>query len=209
MKKLHQAAILAAALALGNGMAHADTIVLVHGAFQDSGAWAAVTPLLEKKGHKVIAVDLPGRPSNPADLGTMSLEVYRDAVLKAIGGGTDKVVLVGHSFGGFTISAVAEAIPQRVSEAIYVAAYLPMDGESMQALSGQDKWNKFTQENFVLAKDYSTATVLERDRTLIFCDECTTDQKAMLLKGMVDECSPSASMRQTSGLHEGRTSGSS
>ncbi len=187
MKTYLKAAILAAAFALTTGLAKADTIVLVHGAFQTADAWAALTPLLEKKGHTVIVVDLPGRTGNMADPGAVSLDVYRDTVLKSIGDGQGKVVLIGHSFGGFTISMVAEAIPQRVSQAIYVAAYLPQNGESMQALSGQDKWNKFTQENFLVAKDYSKASILERDRSLIFCAECNDDQKAVLLKGMVDE----------------------
>jgi pimeloyl-ACP methyl ester carboxylesterase len=186
LKTLGRSIAIATFMLLG-ATAHADTIVLVHGAFQDGKAWAAVTPLLEKMGHKVIAVTLPGRNDNPADPGAVSLDVYRDAVIKAMGDGTEKVDLVGHSFGGFTISEVAEAKPDRIATAVYVAAYLPKDGESMQALSGQDKWNKFTQENFVLAKDYSTASVLERDRALIFCNECDDAHKATLLGGMVDE----------------------
>lgn len=166
-------------------IAQADTIVLVHGAFQDSRVWSAVTPLLEAKGHKVIAVNLPGRSKNKQD--DISLAGSLNVVLQAIGDGTEKVVLVGHSFGGFTISAVAEAVPQRVSTAIYVAAYLPINGESMQALSKLDQWNKFTQENFVVAKDYSSASILERDRKLIFCEVCSDDQTNTLLGGMIDE----------------------
>lgn len=166
-------------------IAQADTIVLVHGAFQDARVWSAVTPLLEAKGHKVIAVNLPGRTKNPQD--DISLAGNRDVVLQAIGGSDEKVVLVGHSFGGFTISAVAEAVPERISTAIYVAAYLPMDGESMQELSKLDQWNKFTQENFVVAKDYSSASILERDRKLIFCEACTDVQTKTLRDGMIDE----------------------
>lgn len=168
-------------------LSQAATVVLVHGAFQDASVWQQVTPLLEKKGHKVIIVDLPGRKSNPADAFALTLAAYRDTVLKAIGEGPDKVVLVGHSFGGFTISSVAEAIPARIDTAVYVAAYLPQTGESMQALAAQDKGSKFTQENFVVAKDYSSASVLERDRGLIFCEECSDDQKKKLLSGIVDE----------------------
>jgi pimeloyl-ACP methyl ester carboxylesterase len=180
------------ALTLGGAVffasqSQAATVVLVHGAFQDASVWQQVTPLLEKQGHKVILVDLPGRKSNPADPFAQTLAAYRDAVLKVTGEGPDKVVLVGHSFGGFTISAVAEAIPARIDTAIYVAAYLPQSGEAMKALAAQDKGSKFTQENFVVAKDYSTATVLERDRGLIFCEECSDDQKKVLLAGMVDE----------------------
>jgi pimeloyl-ACP methyl ester carboxylesterase len=173
--------------ALISNLSQAATLVLVHGAFQDASVWQQVTPLLEKQGHKVITVELPGRKNSPGDPFAQTLAAYRDTVLRAIGEGPDKVVLVGHSFGGFTISAVAEAIPARIESAIYIAAYLPQTGESMQSLAAQDKANKFTQENFVVAKDYSDASVLDRDRALIFCEECSADQKKMLLAGMVPE----------------------
>lgn len=187
MPKAIAARLLAAVLAFAPIGALADTIVLVHGAFQDGRVWSAVTPLLESRGHKVVVVDLPGRPANPADPRAMSLNVYRDAVIAAIGPGTEPVTLVGHSFGGFTIAAVAEAMPRRVASAVFLAAYLPRSGESMQALAQSDRWNKFSQENFVIARDYATATVLERDRALIFCEECAPAQRAVLLAGMVDE----------------------
>lgn len=94
---------------------------------------------------------------------------------------------MGHSFGGFTVASVAEAVPQRISTAVFLAAYLPQTGESMQSLAQRDQWNRFSRENFVIARDYATASVLERDRALIFCEECSADQRMVLLGGMVDE----------------------
>lgn len=61
----------------------------------------------------------------------MSLDLYRDTVLKALAGTTRPAVLAGRSFGGITISAVAEAAPEKVETLVYVAAYLPRDGESL------------------------------------------------------------------------------
>jgi pimeloyl-ACP methyl ester carboxylesterase len=80
---------------------------------------------LEKKGHQVIVVELPGRSSHPAGPDGVSAEKYRDAIVEAIGG-HDQVVLVGHSFGGIQISNVGEAIPDRIHALVYVAAYLPL-----------------------------------------------------------------------------------
>ena len=187
MLKKYLSALTIAGTTLFSTLSQSATVVLVHGAFQDGAVWQNLTPLLEKQGHKIVVVNLPGRTGNPADVFAMTLEAYRDAVIKSIGEGTDKAVLVGHSFGGFTISSVAEAIPARVDTAIYVAAYLPQNGESMQSLAQLDKGNKFTQENFVIAKDFSVASILERDRGLIFCEECSDEQKATLLSMMVDE----------------------
>src|SRR4051794_2215386 len=39
--------------------ANIKNIILVHGAFSDGSAWSQVIPILEKAGHKVIAVQLP------------------------------------------------------------------------------------------------------------------------------------------------------
>ena len=44
--------------------ASAKTFVLVHGAFEDASVSRAVVKQLQRHGHEVIAVSLPGRPSN-------------------------------------------------------------------------------------------------------------------------------------------------
>lgn len=43
----------------------------------------------------------------------------------------EDVVLVGHSYGGMVITAVADRVPEKIKKLVYVAAVLPMDGESM------------------------------------------------------------------------------
>src|SRR5215469_17798728 len=79
-------------------------IVLVHGAWEEANIWQAVTPLLEKDGYRVATVTLPGRPSAPLSPDKVSLDLYRDTILSAIGNPAQPVVLVGHSFGGIPIS---------------------------------------------------------------------------------------------------------
>jgi pimeloyl-ACP methyl ester carboxylesterase len=184
MKKLLLATVTAAwAFA---GPAFADRIVIVHGAFQSAAAWTEVEKLLEVKGHDVDVVDLPGRDAT-GDLKAVNLAAYRNAVQAIINSKADPVYLVGHSFGGFTISSVAESAPAKIKKLIYVAGYLPKSGESMQSLSAQDKNNKFTQTNFTVAKDYSYAEVLEADRGLIFANDASPDIQAIVSKGMVKE----------------------
>jgi alpha-beta hydrolase superfamily lysophospholipase len=74
---------------------------------------------LQADGYHVINVDLPGRPSNPIAPNLVSVDVYRDTVLKAISGETRPVVLVGHSFGGIPLSTVGEATPAKVKTLVY------------------------------------------------------------------------------------------
>jgi pimeloyl-ACP methyl ester carboxylesterase len=116
-----------------------------------------------------------------------SLERCSDAVLQVVRAQPEPVILVGHSFGGMTISAVAEAAPERIRRLVYLAAYLPRTGESLQTLSAEDHDNKFTQENFVVAPDYSTAHVLARDTALIFANDARSARQAAIAGSLQPE----------------------
>jgi pimeloyl-ACP methyl ester carboxylesterase len=114
-----------------------STIILVHGAWSDASAWKAVTPLLKAKGLNVIAVNLPGHGTDNTPFSTITLQSYVDAVKKEIGGLKD-VTLVGHSMAGMVISQVAEEMPGSISKLIYLAAYLPANGQSLLDLATTD-----------------------------------------------------------------------
>lgn len=113
-------------------------IVLVHGAFENADVWGHVSAKLEKDGYKVVTVDLPGRPGNPMSPDKVSLDLYRDTVVKALGTTNKPAVVVGHSFGGIVISAAAEKAPKEVKTLVYLAAYLPHDGDSLVSMAQQD-----------------------------------------------------------------------
>ena len=104
--------------------------ILVHGACHGAWCWQKVVPALEARGHSVRAIDMPGRGGGVPDL---TLADQARAVLDAYEG---RAVLVGHSAGGLSISAAAEAAPDRVERLIYVAALLPQDGDSLGGLMG-------------------------------------------------------------------------
>ena len=130
MKRLILGTVAATALstALVCGGARAaplPTIALVHGAWEESNVWDNVTPKLRADGYKVIVITMPGRPSDPLPLNMVSLYLYRDTILKSIDQERHPVVLVGHSFAGMTISAVAEAAPSKIETLVSLAAYLP------------------------------------------------------------------------------------
>ena len=99
------------------------SFVLVHGAFHGAWAWDRVVPLLEAAGHRVTTPDLHAAAADGADFDRQFARVLAEVP-------AGDVVLVGHSLGGTMVSALAEAIPERVSSLVYVAAFLPLDGES-------------------------------------------------------------------------------
>ena len=114
-----------------------QTIVLVHGAWSDMSAWDAVKPLLDAKGLNVITVNLPGHGNDTTPFPSITLQSYVDVVKKAIG--TQKnVTLVGHSMAGIVISQVAEDMPGSVKKLIYLAAYLPQNGQSLLDIAMTD-----------------------------------------------------------------------
>ena len=73
---------------------NATNIVLVHGLWADGSSWSKVIPILEKAGHRVIAVQLAAH-SLADDVATVK------RAIDLVGGPT---ILVAHSFGGFVIT---------------------------------------------------------------------------------------------------------
>lgn len=164
----------------------AETFVIVHGAWQDARAWSGVVKQLEGNGHKAVAVNLPGRDI-AAGARQPSLEDYKQTVLAAIRAAGAPVTLVGHSFGGITISNVAEVAPETSKTLVYVAAFLPVSGESLQAISATDSDSRITPENFVMAPDWTYAEVLERDRQLIFANDAPPELWREITSAMLRE----------------------
>jgi pimeloyl-ACP methyl ester carboxylesterase len=99
------------------------TIVLVHGAFADGSSWNKVIPILEKKGYKVIAVQNP----------LTSLNDDVAFVNRALSEVKGKVVLVGHSWAGVVITEAGN--DDKVQALVYVAAYAPNEGQSVNDLN--------------------------------------------------------------------------
>ncbi len=139
MKLLLSAAV-TSVLAFGASAMAAEKppIVLVHGAFENAQVWGHVAAKLQADGYKVVAVDLPGRPGAPAAPDKVSLDLYRDTVVKALRKFHRPAVVVGHSFGGIVIADVAQKDPRKVKTLVFVAAYLPQDGDSLVSMANKD-----------------------------------------------------------------------
>lgn len=189
-------ALLGLCISFASAQEATKTFVLVHGAFQDSTAWDSVVPLLEAAGHTAIAIDLPAHGADETPDAEVTLASYRDAVIAVIEAQATPVVLVGHSFGGIVISEVAEAIPDQVETLVYVAGYLPRNGDSLAGLAALDHNNGFRETNFLLAEDYTYAYVLEEDFLTIFCGDCTEEQAEVVMASRQNE--PLAALNEPS-----------
>ena len=114
------------------------TFVLVHGAWHGAWCWEKLTPLLEARGHRVLAPDLPGHGADRTPLAEVTLDAYAERVRATIAAQPEAVVLVGHSMGGVVITAAAERIPERIRTLVYLTAFLIGDGETLLGASGRD-----------------------------------------------------------------------
>ncbi|WP_458248029.1 alpha/beta fold hydrolase [Streptomyces sp. MAI_2237] len=106
-------------------MTTTPTVLLVHGAFADAGSWSGVVAELQNHGIPVIA------PPNPLR-GLASDAAYIASVAAQIEG---PVVLVGHSYGGAIITVAGTV--ENVVGLVYIAAYVPEEGESLGELQGR------------------------------------------------------------------------
>ena len=116
-----------------------SAFLLVHGAWHGAWCWRRVTPVLEERGHRVVAVDLPGHGSDPIPPERVTLQDYARAVSNIIADQSEAIFVVGHSMGGLVISQAAELAPGRVRGLIYLCAYLPMNGQSLGMLARRDR----------------------------------------------------------------------
>ncbi len=107
------------------------SFVLVHGAWHGAWCWEKTIAELEKLGHQAVAVDLPGHGDDPTPRETVTMEAYAACVETAVRTRIGPSVLVGHSMGGMAISAAAERCADRLEGLVYLAAFLPRDGESL------------------------------------------------------------------------------
>ena len=107
--------------------------VIVHGAWGGGHQWKEAAAALEKaSGGSVHRVTLTGQgervhlasPKN--DLSTHIQDVVNVIQYEQL----NAVVLIGHSYGGAVISGVADQIPEKISQLIYLDAILLEDGKS-------------------------------------------------------------------------------
>ena len=97
------------------------TFVLIHGGGDVGWYWHRVEAELRRRGHDSVAPDLP------CDDESAGLSEYADAVVAAVGD-RRHLVVVGHSYGGFTAPLVADR--GRVDLLVLVAGMIPVRGEA-------------------------------------------------------------------------------
>ena len=149
-------------------------ILLVHGAFGRAANWDRVAPGLRAAGHEVEAIDLPGQGDDPTPVAEVTLDKYASRVCEALASGPP-AVLVGHSMGGMVITQAAAQCSQAIDRLVYVAAFLPTDGESLIDLTQRPEGaGDAVQAGLVVEGDPPIATMppeAAREGLMHCCDD--------------------------------------
>jgi pimeloyl-ACP methyl ester carboxylesterase len=99
------------------------TFAIAHGAAGCAWEWHLVRAELEAAGHRVVVPDLPCEDES------LSLADYADVLVGATGGARD-VVVVAHSFGGYTGALAASRLGAPL---VLCSAMVPRTGETPAA----------------------------------------------------------------------------
>ncbi|CAI9109856.1 OLC1v1009775C1 [Oldenlandia corymbosa var. corymbosa] len=120
-------------------------LVLVHGGGFGAWCWYKSIALLEEAGFKVTAIDLTGSGIHSFDTNSITnlsqyVKPLTEFLEKLVEG--EKVILVGHDFGGACLSHVMELFPSKISKAVFIAAVMLTSGQSIL-----DMFSQKTDEN--------------------------------------------------------------
>jgi pimeloyl-ACP methyl ester carboxylesterase len=111
--------------------AQTKTFVLVHGASQGGWCWRRVSDQLERRGHKAFTPTLTGLGERSHLMSAnVNLDMHITDVVNVIKWESlQGIVLVGHSYGGWVVSGVAEQMLPAISAIVFLDAFMPENGQ--------------------------------------------------------------------------------
>lgn len=133
-----------------------STFVLISGAWHGGWCYQQLALELRNLAHQVYTPTYAG----VGDLkelinGSINLSTHIKQVVNLIEfEDLSDVILVGHSYGGFVITGVADVLFERISALVYIDAFVPKDGKSQFDLMPTEYCQKFldlTTEGFAVS----------------------------------------------------------
>ena len=119
---------------LSDSVDRLSDFILIPGAWLNGRCWHVVAADLVRRGHRAWPVTLPGLGLDlqSVDGRTITLDDHVEFVVSLIRREVlDGVCLVGHSYAGLVTGSVANLLPDRVRQLVYVDANLPRDQRSL------------------------------------------------------------------------------
>lgn len=178
--------------------------VLVHGAWMGAWAWDDVASGLRASGANVSIVELPAHGNDATPISSASLDAYVAKVGAVVDAQSQPVVLVAHSMGGVVATQVAEQKPDKIAKLVYLAAYVPKDGESLFALAMKDA-DSHVGSALEIDMSKGTAAIPMDKLGDIFCADCDAAKVSLIQSKYRDEpVAPLATPVHTTAANWGR-----
>ncbi|MFJ2505371.1 alpha/beta fold hydrolase [Microbacterium sp. NPDC087592] len=140
-------------------------IILIPGLWLDASSWNDVIPALERAGHRVHALTMPGLGEPATATSDVGIADWVDAAVAAVDEVDGDVVVVGHSGGGNVAWGVADARPDRVSRVIFVDTVPPPPGNGISEFPIVDGVVPFPGWDFFEDEDVHDLDEATRART--------------------------------------------
>ncbi|MEL7644791.1 MAG: alpha/beta hydrolase [Anaerolineaceae bacterium] len=135
--KIHLEHIAMEVESLGTG----KPIVLLHGLGLNHGIWQNIAGLYKEQAQFILP-DLRGHGGSELGDANGTIEQYADDILEMMNKlGLEKVVLGGHSMGGYVALAFAEKYPEKLAGLVMIATNAGPDNDARKALRLADVEN--------------------------------------------------------------------
>jgi pimeloyl-ACP methyl ester carboxylesterase len=157
------------------------SIVFCHGLWADGSCFSKVIPALQADGHDVIAVQY-GLNSYADDVAT---------VMRTLGRVKSPAILVGHSYGGATITGAG--CDERVAGLVYIAAVVPDVHETVQS-----QLNKYPTEIFSQIEIAGGRIWIKREGVKYFAGDLTEQEQKLV---WATHYPPAADLLEQQNLH--------
>ncbi len=164
-----------------------NTFILIHGAWHANWCWEKIKSSLEAYGHKALTPNLPGRGEDRTSFDNITLSGYANAIKSLMLRENKPVILVGHSMAGIILSQLAEEIPGKIQKLVYVAAFMPKNGESLMDTAKQFETKGISTELIFLDKEYAIDIKKSEQTRSIFFNTCSVDIAESALQQLVPE----------------------
>ncbi|MCS3444357.1 alpha/beta fold hydrolase [Microbacterium phyllosphaerae] len=140
-------------------------IILIPGLWLDASSWNDVTTELERAGHTVHPLTMPGVGAPASESSEIGISEWVDAAVAAVDAVGRPVVVVGHSGGGNVAWGVADARPDAVARAVFVDTVPPPSGFGISEFEVVDGVVPFPGWDFFPAEDVDDLDEDTRSRT--------------------------------------------
>jgi pimeloyl-ACP methyl ester carboxylesterase len=154
------------------------SILLIHGSWHGAWCWHKIVPRLVALGHTVFAPDLPGHGRDWTRPEDVTMKSCVDALLPILEASSERMTVVAHSRGGIVLTALAERMPEKISSAVYLAAVLLENGQTVFDIASH-AGGSLILPNMYAAEDMSWDMLREDAFDEALYADCSVEDRAL------------------------------